>query len=128
MPPWKSSILLGVLWACWHLPLFLGLSWTSSSLPHFILILTGFSIVMTFLFNASGQSELVAVCGHAMFNTTSRWFTALCGDAPLRENLNPELVIGLCGVIAGVLLILFTKGRLALAAADSEAGRADQSI
>lgn len=120
MQPWKASLLLGILWACWHLPLFLCLSWTSSSFPHFMLILVGLSVVMTFLFNFSGQSVLVAICAHAMFNTISRWQAALLGDAPLRENLNPELVIGICGVLAGVFLILFTKGRLALAAAETE--------
>ncbi len=105
MPPWKASLLLGILWACWHLPLFLCLSWSSSSFTHYILIVVGLSVVMTFLFNLSDQSVLVAICVHAMFNTISRWLTALLGDAPLRENLNPELVIGICGVLAAVVLI-----------------------
>ena len=119
MQPWKASLLLGILWACWHLPLFLCLSWSSSSFPNYLLMFVGLSVIITFLFNLSGQSVLVAICSHAMFNTISRWLAALLGDAPVRENLNPELVMGICGVLAGLFLILFTKGRLALATTET---------
>ncbi|MDQ6676642.1 MAG: CPBP family intramembrane metalloprotease [Acidobacteriota bacterium] len=111
--PWKASLLLGLLWASWHLPLFLCRAWSSSSVPHFFLIVVSLSFLMTFLFNLSRQSVLVAIFTHAMFNTVSRWLTALLGDAPLREGLNPELVMGLCGLFAAVVLVLLTRGRLA---------------
>jgi uncharacterized protein len=120
MQPWKASVLLGILWACWHLPLFLSSEWTSSTIPQFVLILVGLSVVMAFVFNLSGQNVLVAICLHAMFNTTSRWMTALLADVPLRENLSAELVIGVCGIVAAVLLIVFSKGRLGLPAVNAD--------
>jgi drug/metabolite transporter (DMT)-like permease len=85
-----------------------------------VLILVGLSVVMAFVFNLSGQNVLVAICLHAMFNTTSRWMTALLADVPLRENLSAELVIGVCGIVAAVLLIVFSKGRLGLPAVNAD--------
>jgi len=113
MAPWKASLLLGTLWACWHLPLFLCLSWSSSSIPYYILIVLGLSGVMTFLFNLSGQSLIVAILVHAMFNTVSRWLAALLGDQTLRDRWSPELVMGLCGVIIASVLMVVTRGNLA---------------
>jgi hypothetical protein len=68
---------------------------------------------MTFLFNISGQSVVIAILVHAMFNTAARWLTALLDNGPLRGKLNPELVIGLCGIIIASILIAATRGRLA---------------
>jgi membrane protease YdiL (CAAX protease family) len=103
MQPSKASLFLGILWACWHLPLFLCLSWGSSSFPNYILMFAGLSVIVTFLFNFSGQSVLVAICAHAMFNTVSRWLAALLGDAPVRENLNPELIMGHMWSFSGLI-------------------------
>ncbi|MBM3787423.1 MAG: CPBP family intramembrane metalloprotease, partial [Acidobacteria bacterium] len=51
--PASGSIALGVLWAAWHLPLFWTKAWTSSTFPSYVLMVTGLSLSMTFLFNAS---------------------------------------------------------------------------
>lgn len=113
LPPWLASLILGVTWACWHLPLFLCRSWSSSSFPQYALIVVGLSFIMTFLFNLSGQSTILAILVHAMFNTSSRWLAALLGDSSLRPGRSPELVLGLCGLVGGVLLSVLTRGQLA---------------
>ncbi len=111
--PAKASILLGFLWAAWHLPLFLCKEWTSSGFPTYLLILTGFSFSMTFLFNLSRGSVITAIAAHAFFNTVSRWLGGLLDDAPLRAKLSPELILGLSGCAMACLLLTLTRGRLA---------------
>jgi ABC-type spermidine/putrescine transport system permease subunit II len=75
--------------------------------------MVGLSFLMTFLFNLSRGSLIIAILGHASFNTTSRWLEALLGHLSLREKLTPELVIGVCGLAVAIILVLFTRGRLA---------------
>jgi membrane protease YdiL (CAAX protease family) len=111
--PAKASILLGSLWATWHLPLFLCGSWNSGGFPNFLLILTGFSLSMTFLFNLSRGSVVTAIAAHAFFNTVSRWLGGLLGDATIRDKPSPELILGLSGWVMACLLLAVTRGRLA---------------
>jgi CAAX protease family protein len=111
--PWRASLLLGILWAGWHLPLFLCKSWTSSSISDFILILVGLSFLMTFLFNFSIGSVIVAILVHSSFNTTSRWMGALLNNVPLRQSPAQEFVIGVSGLAVAVVLVSLTRGRLA---------------
>ena len=111
--PWKASLLLGILWAGWHLPLFLCKSWSSSSAGNYVLIVISLSFVMTFLFNLSGGSVIAAILAHASFNTISRWLGGLLGSIPLRARPSPEVAIGLIGLGMAALLVLLTRGRLA---------------
>ena len=95
--PARASFLLGLLWAAWHLPLFLTKAWSSSNFPIYVLIVTGLSFLMTFLFNLSGGSVVIAIATHAFFNTDSRWLGGLLADAPIRSQPSPELIIALSG-------------------------------
>ncbi|MBI2688749.1 MAG: CPBP family intramembrane metalloprotease [Acidobacteria bacterium] len=111
--PVRGSILLGVIWASWHLPLFLCKGWISSPLIDYYGIVIGQSILLAFLFNFSRSSIVVAIVGHALFNTTSRWLGMLIGDGPMRESPSPERVLALSGLAVAGLLTLLTRGRLA---------------
>jgi membrane protease YdiL (CAAX protease family) len=70
MGPAAASLLLGLLWAAWHLPLF----WTpgaplEGSSPWLLLLaLPAVSVVYTWLFRHTGGSALVAVVFHAVSN------------------------------------------------------------
>jgi membrane protease YdiL (CAAX protease family) len=112
--PSKASLLLGILWAGWHLPLFLCKSWSSSSAANYVLIVITLSFVITFLFNLSGGSLIVAILAHASFNTVSRWLGTLLGSLPLIAFPSPELAIGLAGLGMAALLVLLSRGNLAL--------------
>jgi hypothetical protein len=111
--PFKASILLGVLWAAWHLSLFLAKAWNSSNFPIYTLIVTGLSFAMTFLFKLSGESVIAAIATHAFFNTVSRWLGGLLAGTNVREKPSPELVIGLAGWGVALLILAATRGRLA---------------
>jgi uncharacterized protein len=109
----RASFLLGLLWAVWHLPLFLTRTWSSTNFPTYMLIVTGLSFSMTFMFNLSGGSVVAAIATHAFFNTVGRWLGGLLADAKIRPGLSAELMIGLAGWTAAFLILAATRGQLA---------------
>ena len=110
----RAALLLGLLWSAWHLPLFLTKAWSSTKFPTYLLIVTALSFSMTFLFNLAGGSVLAAIATHAFFNTVSRWLGGLLANAQIRTDVSPELMIGLAGWAAALVLLAVTRGRLAL--------------
>ncbi|MFD0481973.1 CPBP family intramembrane glutamic endopeptidase [Kineococcus sp. GCM10028916] len=111
-----GTVLLGLLWGAWHLPLFLtewggwpDVSWTHPAL--FIASCVPLSLVMTWVFNRSGQSVPLVMLLHAGINSTYTllWpaiFPALDGD-------QDTLVVQLFATtVATLVLIVATRGRL----------------
>ncbi|MFG1928650.1 CPBP family intramembrane glutamic endopeptidase [Cryptosporangium sp. NPDC048952] len=73
--PVLGTSILGVLWGCWHLPLFLtewggypDITWTDPAL--FVVSCVPLSLVMTWIFNRTGQSLPIVMVFHAAINTT----------------------------------------------------------
>lgn len=69
--PLVSSLIVGVVWGLWHLPLFFmnGTSQNVLGLPFagFMLNLIGISIIMTWIMNSTGRSLWSAIFFHWMF-------------------------------------------------------------
>lgn len=67
-----ASIILGVLWACWHLPLFFVKSADTfgQSFPLYLLQVTGVSVTMAWLYWRTGGSLLLVMLMHAAVNNT----------------------------------------------------------
>ena len=112
--PLVGSIILGILWACWHLPLFWSGVWTPPTIANivmFILMITTLTIIMTWVFNNAKGSLLITMLMHASFNTFANKIVAPLFPAPILSEygLLPELV-GF-GVVALVLIVV-TRGRL----------------
>lgn len=84
-PAW-ASVVLGAIWALWHVPLFLiGPSWQSRLPPGwFLLWVLALSVLFAWAYNASGGRVLVAVLAHAAVNFTAGvlfpWLLASQGD------------------------------------------------
>jgi membrane protease YdiL (CAAX protease family) len=67
-----SSILLGVLWAAWHLPLFFipDTSTTGPSFPLYLAQVTALSVAFAWLWWRTGRSLLLLMLLHAAVNNT----------------------------------------------------------
>ena len=67
-----ASVLLGLLWACWHLPLFYfpGLNQFGQSIPVYILQVTSLSVAMAWLYANTNGSLLLMMLMHAAVNNT----------------------------------------------------------
>jgi membrane protease YdiL (CAAX protease family) len=67
-----ASVIIGLVWAVWHLPMFVFgfMSYGPlSAVPAYIVNVVGISVVFTWLYNKSGPSILPAVVLHGMNNT-----------------------------------------------------------
>ncbi|MEV6227410.1 CPBP family intramembrane glutamic endopeptidase [Saccharopolyspora shandongensis] len=115
--PLRGTFLLGVLWGIWHLPLFLtewggypNVTWVDP--VEFIISCVAISIVMTWVFNRTGESLPVAMLLHASVNNflSIGWafvFPTL-GDS---HQATAHVILLVFGVTALVLLVT-TRGKL----------------
>lgn len=112
--PTPASIMLGVLWAGWHLPLFLIHGWTTAPVWVFFLIITGLSVIMTFGFNLARGSVIVAIVLHDTHNSAGGPLSEMLAKATLREHPGPDFYTACAFVIVAVALVAATRGRLGL--------------
>lgn len=74
-----ASVILGLIWGMWHLPLFFVPGDLHSTLPLSLFLLqdVGLAILMTWVFNNTRGSLLIALLFHAASNTTLGLFPVL---------------------------------------------------
>lgn len=72
----SSSLLVGVIWAGWHLPLFVLPNTPQGDLPFlpYLLAVVGLSVVSTWLYNGSGGSVLIPMLFHGGINPIGAYF------------------------------------------------------
>jgi uncharacterized protein len=114
--PLLASIALGVLWALWHLPEFLVPSWAAGSggggvlgIVLFTIAAVTFTVVITWVFNNTRASLLLAVLLHTSIDAFTGTLGALFPPAATASAL--PFIIGF-GVVA-LVLVVATRGRLA---------------
>ena len=113
--PLLASLILGVLWALWHLPEFLVPTWAASSggasihgITLFTITVITFTIVITWVFNNTQASVLLAILVHSSIDTFTIPLAAIFPAWAIASAL--PLIIGF-GVVAVALMVL-TRGRL----------------
>jgi uncharacterized protein len=113
--PLLASLILGVLWALWHLPEFLVPSWTAAmggggilSVILFTLGAITFTIVITWVFNNTRASLLLAILVHSSIDTFGGTLAAIF---PAKAVASPFPYLISFGAVAVVLIVL-TRGRL----------------
>lgn len=126
--PMKSAFILGPIWAVWHLPLFLtewggypDSSWTR--LIAFMVFCIAFNIVMSWVFNRTGESLPLSMLMHVSVNNfaTVMWaevFPTLDGEGDVIW-----IAMALGSVVAATLIVIATRGRLGHPAVASESLR-----
>jgi membrane protease YdiL (CAAX protease family) len=115
--PLVESVVLGILWGMWHLPLFWSGVWTPLTIPNvvmFILMITALTIIITWVFNNAKGSLLITMLMHASFNTFANKIVAPLFPAPILNEYPLLPVLVGFGVVA-LLVVAFTRGRLGYA-------------
>jgi membrane protease YdiL (CAAX protease family) len=74
-----SSVILGVIWTLWHLPVFFNPATSYSRTPIwvFLVFLLPVSIIITWVFNSTGGSVLMAMILHAVLNASGPLWRAI---------------------------------------------------
>jgi uncharacterized protein len=112
----RSSVLLGVIWALWHLPLFFisGTDLAGQSLTLFVLAVTPLSVAIAWLYWGTNGSLLLTMLLHAAINNTTGIVPAgvLPAGNPWVLKTSPVgwLTIALLWIVAGYFLIRMPNG------------------
>jgi membrane protease YdiL (CAAX protease family) len=113
--PLVGSLILGPIWAFWHLPAFWIPAWnfppTIPNIVMFVIAAIAFTVVMTWVFDNTKGSLFIAVLVHTSFDTVLSILNGLF-PVPIVNDYgsNVPVLIGL-GVLVLVLVAL-TRGRL----------------
>ena len=105
-----ASVLLGVIWALWHLPLFFlqGSGSDGQSFPIYLLHVTALSVAMSWLYWKSEGSLLLVMLMHASVNNTTGIVPAAMPIAvdPLsfEGSLVAWVTVGVSSLVAALLL------------------------
>ncbi|MBO3095404.1 CPBP family intramembrane metalloprotease [Cellulomonas dongxiuzhuiae] len=112
-----ASLGIGVLWGVWHLPLFLT-EWGQVESLHvlrpltFIAFCILFNVIMTWVFNRTGQSLPMAMLLHVSINTYASLVISdmfpLIGDG--YDNVQRALL--LAAAVGAVVTLVATRGKL----------------
>jgi membrane protease YdiL (CAAX protease family) len=124
--PLRASFVLGPLWGLWHLPLFLT-DWGGWPTAHwsrpvlFLVFCVAFNVVMSWVFNRTGESLPMAMLAHCSVNNVASvlWaemFPALDVERAL-------LATTVAAVLAAAALLVGTGGRLGYAGPPRDLGR-----
>ncbi len=99
-----ASLLIGVIWGFWHLPLWLMPGDGHSTYPFiaFLLMTTSISVVYAWIFNTSGKKLIIAIIFHAMNNTAAPLIPFL-----LMEDGKPETAYWVYAGVNVVFGIIF---------------------
>lgn len=106
-----AALLLGVIWAFWHLPLFFlpDTGSTDQSFPVYLLSVTAISVAMAWLYWRTGGSLLLVMLMHASVNNTSEIVPAAVPGATNPLTLNASsiawLTVAVSWIVAAILLV-----------------------
>jgi membrane protease YdiL (CAAX protease family) len=115
-----GTLLLGVLWSCWHLPDFLtaskgggeGTGWVTflTNFPIFTLAVVSLAVIMTWLYNHTQGSLFIAILAHACIDApeVAGW-TALFPNVSM---IGLHWALLLSFAIPALLIVVLTRGKL----------------
>jgi len=97
-----SSLILGVIWCCWHIPLFFlpGASQQSIPFPIYLMLVVTLGVYFTWLYNNTRGSLIITVLAHFCFNLSGGFIAGILG-------LLPPMILN---IAAGSMLVLVVIG------------------
>ena len=108
LDPTRAAVLIGVVWALWHLPLLAVPGESDHGLPllPFMVLIVSTSVLVSGLVNAAKGSVLVAAVFHASFDACYSYLGVVGADH--------AMLWGATGVsaVAATVLVLRTRGHL----------------
>jgi hypothetical protein len=109
-----ASVIIGGVWAGWHLPLFVLVPASYgalSAIPAYVVNIVGISVVFTWLYNESGPSILPVMLLHGMNNTVMGTAVSIGGIS----GAGPTYAIQAAPILvtAGIALVVYGRTRIA---------------
>ena len=106
-----ASLLIGLIWGTWHLPLWVMPGDGHSTYPFiaFLIMTTSISVVYSWLYNASNKKLIVALLFHAMSNTAAPLLPFLLWEEGKPEN--GYWVYAAVNVIAALIAVVLIRRR-----------------
>jgi membrane protease YdiL (CAAX protease family) len=112
-----ASVLLGVIWAVWHLPLFIleGTGTTDQSFPVYLLQVTALSVAIAWVYHNTGGSLLLTMLLHAAINNTKDIVPSASATPPgvwsLSSSVVSWLTVGLLWMGAAYFLVRIARSQ-----------------
>jgi len=100
--PFRASLIIGLLWGAWHLPVLIGRNVVS--VVAFGLLSFGLSFLFTYMFNGSGGSLIPVLLFHATQNWEEGIETVFPTLVGTDWELPSTLALLLIGIVAGILV------------------------
>lgn len=101
-----STLILGVVWALWHLPLFFNPNTSYSNTPFWVwmVFLLPYAIVLTWIYNGTGGSLLMCLVLHAVVNSSGNLWMAIPAYGAA-DNLGVAVQVHVYLIQAAVLFV-----------------------
>ena len=131
--PVPATLILGVVWAFWHLPQLVAdpnavysFAWLVEELPGIILRvinIVGFAFLLTWIYNGT-ESVLLALLLHAGINTANSTLVPLPIEAITGESfMTVVIAVDIAVWVVAIVLIVGTRGQLGYDTSRNTAGR-----
>jgi uncharacterized protein len=101
----RASLLIGVVWGCWHLPVWLASDvYPLSLFPSFVVSVIALSVLCTWIYNGTGGSLLLIVLLHAAANLPITVLITPLGE----EMVQPFLIFTALMVVTAAGVVVAT--------------------
>jgi uncharacterized protein len=106
---WFANIILGIIWACWHIPLWFitGTSQMYMNFGGFILLMVGYSFILSWIRKISDNKSFSGLYVHGLFNA----FIPLMPTLIMQKNEpQPRFWIWvILTILIGIIITVFRK-------------------
>ena len=89
----KATLVLGLIWAIWHVPLYIFLFTDPVFIVAQVLSLLGIRFLLVWIFNSTGKSVFAAILFHAVYNVTNGVLPNYQVSAPLGIVITSSFVL-----------------------------------